>query len=170
MAKSFVKGYTDTAFGSPATLSIIGQNLNYAADFRIKPGASSDEVLATNVTCPKDQPELLRVAQRKIKNVYAGLDIAAENQLAMKSGTATLFEVSQVWVEVESTDATYRKYVPVKVGTIVTVPDYGNITASDLQGLVRRNAGLLFESNDNALTNGLSAVIRNGVLKRKDLF
>jgi len=169
MTKSFVKGYTDTAFGVPASLSITPINLNYAADFRVK-SSTADEVLATNVTCPKDQPETLRVAQRVIKNVYAGTNIAPEYQLPIKTGTASLFELAQVWVEVESTDATYKRYVPIKVGTILTVPDYGNISADDLRNLVKRGAGLLYEANNVDLGLGLSTVIRNGVLKRKDLF
>lgn len=166
MAKSISLGYTDTAVGGFANNPQTLPALNWAVDhtpISDVPG----EVVTTNLSCPVDQPETFRFAQRKVQNVYAGTDVDPSAYLPIRQGTSTLIECREIWVESDSVDTTYRKLIPVKCGITLTVPSYGNITADQVLALLRRTAAGAFETGVSTST-GISALLR-GVMKKKDL-
>lgn len=166
MTKSIATGYTDTAIaGNPAMTVTVGK-LNYGADFR-KSSVASAEVIATNVTCPVDQPETLRISQKPISNIYANLDVDPSGYLPNKKGSATLLEMREIWVETDSVDATYRKYIPVKVGLTLQLPQYAAVTSALAQAAALRAVSMLFEQGV-VDTTGMDALIR-GVLAKKDM-
>lgn len=166
MTKSVTVGYTDTTItGNPAMSVTVGK-LNYLVDFR-KSATSATEVIASNVTCPVDQPETLRISQKPISNIYANLDVDPSGYLPNKKGTATLLELRELWVETDSVDATYKKYIPVKVGITVQLPQYAAVTAALAQTAVLRAFGSIFELGV-VDTKGVDALIR-GILSKADM-
>jgi len=166
MAKSFVIGPTDTVIAGNSGPAEVNTNLNFADDFRIV-SSQAGEVIATNVTCPVDQPETLRFSQRRIANVYNGTDIDQSAFLPTRDGTATLIELRQRWIEVDSEDSTYRKAVPVKAAITLTVPSYGNVSAAQVQDLVYRAFSALFYTGTPG-PEGIADLL-HGVLARPDL-
>lgn len=166
MTKSITVGYTDTAIaGNPAMQVTVGK-LNYGTDFR-KSAVSASEVVATNVTCPVDQPETLRISQKPISNVYANLDVDPSGYLPSKKGIATLLEDRQLWVETDSVDATYKKYIPIKVGITIQAPQYSGVTSTLVQTACLRAFSLILEQGV-VDTTGMDALLR-GVLSKKDM-
>lgn len=143
MAKTIAKGPTDTAFSGSTTLTVPIPGLNWTTDFRPLSKVPG-EVVAVNVTCPVDQPETIRFSQRKIANVYNGINLDPAVHLPVKAGTATLIELRQLWVETDSVDTTYRKVIPVKVGITLTLPAYGNVTATMCLDTLKRAVAATF--------------------------
>lgn len=166
MAKNIAYGFTDTAVGGFASNPQTLVALNWAVDHDILSDVPG-EAVTTNLSSPVDQPETFRFAQRKVANVYAGTDVDPSAYLPVRQGTSTLIEMREVWVETDSTDATYRKLIPVKVGITLTFPSYGNITADMALASVKRCASALFETGVGTST-GIAALLR-GVMKKKDL-
>lgn len=166
MAKTIGTGYTDTAIGgfanNPQTLPAINWSVDHSPIVEV-PG----EVVTTNLSCPVDQPETFRFAQRKVANVYASTDVDPSAYLPVRQGTSTLVELREVWVETDSTDATYKKLIPVKCGITLTLPAYGGITADMALALARRALAGTFETGV-ATSTGFAALLR-GVMKKKDL-
>lgn len=161
MTKSIATGYTDTAIGGFTDLSPSLAILNWGQDLVLQ-SDSPEEKVYTNVTAPVDQPETIRLAQRKVANVYAGTDIDPSAFLPTRLGTSTLVEVRETWAETSSTDETYRKLIPVRCGISFTLPAYGNLTAAQAQALALRTVAALFErasSNTDGMTNLLRGVL-----------
>lgn len=166
MTKSIATGYTDTAIsGNPAMTVTVGK-LNFATDHRVVSEVPG-EIVTSNVTCPIDQPETFRFSQKEIANVYAQTNIDPSARLPITNGKATLLELREVWVETDSTDATYRKLIPVKVGIQFTIPAYGSITADMAMVAILRAAGLIFETG--TVTSAGVNNINHGVLRKADL-
>lgn len=165
MTVSIDKGFTDSPPAGAGTLNIPFTQ-NYAEEYRLL-SDSPGEVVMTNVDALIDQPATVRVSQRKVQNVYANSDVDASAYPAVKAGTATLVERREIWAEIDSEDATYRKLLPVKCGITLTVPQNGTIDASMVSDLVLRTLQALFESGDTS-TAGLNALL-HGVLCKKDV-
>lgn len=166
MAKSIATGCTDTAFSGSTTLTVPIPGLNWTTDYRMlvnNPG----EVIATNVTAPVDQPELVRFSQRAKTNMYQGSDIDPSAYLPIKNGTSTLCELRQTWAETDSGDAAYKKLMTPRCAITLDLPSYGNITAAMVLALVERTVALMFEKGVVTST-GVNAIQR-GVLKKVDL-
>jgi hypothetical protein len=165
MSKTLTKGYADTAISGGSSQAFTLAPLNFGADFRILSNVAG-EVVLTNVTCPADQPETIRVSQREVTNIYANTNIDTSAYAPVKNGTATLIEMRGNWVETDSTDASWRKIIPVKVGLTLTLPAYGStLTGATLLNFVSRAVSAAFEQNTNDST-GLVA-LQHGVLLKK---
>lgn len=166
MAKTIAVGYTDTAIGGFASLAPSLGVLNWGVDLKTLSKVPG-EIVASNVTSPTDQPETIRLAQRKVSDVYAGTSIDPLGYLPSRQGTSTLIELREVWVETSSTDETYRKYIPFRCGLSFTLPIYGGITAAMAQTAVLRTVAALFERATSD-TTGMTAIQR-GVLNKSGL-
>jgi len=166
MTKSISLGFTDTAIGGYASVAVTLPALNWSADHNLlsnNPG----EVITTNLTSPVDQPETFRFSQRKVSNVYAGLDIDPSAYLPTRQGSSTLIELRENWVETDSVDAMYRKIIPVRCGISFTLPSYGNVTAAMALELLYRTLSAAFEQGVTDET-GMAALLR-GVMVKKTL-
>lgn len=164
MTKEIAVGYTDSAISGFTSLAPSLPCINWPVDFR-QVSADSAELVLTNVTSPVDQAETFRFAQRKVSNVYAGTDIDPSAYLPNRQGTSTLIELRETWMETSTTDETYRKAIPVRVGISFTLPMYGNITAVQALGLVLRCAAAVFDYK-TADSTGMVSILR-GVLTKK---
>lgn len=167
MAKVLVKGPTDTPFAGSTALTLPIPGLNWTTDFRRQPVGPTGEVIAVNVTAPTDQPETVRFSQRAVPNVYAGQAIDAASQLPSKTGTATLIELKQNWVQTDSVDALYRRAIPMKCTIALTLPTYGDITADMVLDLLKRTVACAFEKG--VVTSSGLAAIQRGILSKTDL-
>lgn len=166
MAKTLAVGYTDTATSGFAGNDQTLPALNWGVDWGVQvddPG----EFIITNLTCPVDQPETFRFAQRKVANVYAGTDIDSSAYLPTKQGTSTLIELKETWVETDSEDPSYRKDIPIRVGVSMTLPSYGNVTADLVLAALLRAVGGAFEHASS--TSAGIAALQRGVLKKSDI-
>lgn len=166
MAKSISVGYVDTAVGGFANNPQTLVALNWKVDHTLLSNVPG-EAITTNLTCPVDQAETFRFAQRKVANVYAGTDVDPSAYLPIRQGTSTLIEVRELWVETDSVDSTYRKIIPVKCGITLTLPQYGNISADQALAVVKRALSGAFETGVGTST-GMAALLR-GVMVKKDL-
>lgn len=167
MAKVIVKGPIDTVFAGSTALTVPIPGLNWTTDFRRLPVSASGEVIAINVTSPTDQQEAFRFSQRSVANIYAGQAIDASSQLPSKTGTATLIELRQNWVQTDTVDAMYRRAIPMKCGITLTLPTYGDITADMVLDLLKRTVAAAFEKG--VVTSTGMAAIQRGILSKTDL-
>lgn len=166
MAKVIAIGPTDTVVAGHAQNDVVAPALNFEADFRViseVPG----EVILTNVTCPIDQPETLRFAQRKVANVYSGTDIDPSAYLPSRQGTSTVVQLRQVAAETSTTDEAYRKSLPMSCGITFTVPSYVAVTPAMVLDLVERTVSALFEQAVDS-DSGIDALL-HGVMKKSVL-
>jgi len=138
LTKSTAPGYTDTPIDGVSALWTGFGVVNWAADFRVLPSDGTGEVSVINTTTPVDQPETFRFAQKVKKDIYAGTDIDASAKLGNTSGLSTLIELRQVHSVTESTDAAYRKLVPIRVGITIDSPRDANFTKVQVLNMVKR--------------------------------
>jgi len=167
MTKSIATGFTSTPISGVSNPSITVPLQNWAMDFGVQvddPG----ECAVTELTALTDQPALVRVSQRANSNVYAKSDIDPTAYLPSRSGTDTLIERRETWAETDSTDATYRKLIPVRCGITIQVPAYGNITDAQVLDLVKRTLAGIYDSSGTSAIDVVSPIL-HGVLKKKTL-
>lgn len=167
MSKSISIGVTDTADGTWTITDPTPAELNFDADYRILSATPGETVLA-NVTSPIDQPEHLRFAQRSVSNIYAGSDIDPSVYLPSRRGISTVVEVRQVWKETSSTDETYERVFPVRVGISFTVPAYAAVDETLVAALIKRNLGALWEQGSATMDTGIASLL-HGVMTKSAL-
>jgi len=157
MAKAISPGYTDTALEGVGSISTPYAVLNLAADFRQLPQVNADDVQVTNLTSPTDQPEVFRFASTTRKDIYAGTDIEPAAKLTSTSGTRYLLELRQVHAITDTSDATYRKLVPVRIAITLDIPKDIMWTHVQTLSLVKRGVAMFFNQgvNDSSRLNDL---------------
>jgi len=166
LSKTLAFGFTDTAFtGGDAEVDMAFQQ-NFGEDFRVLSDVPG-ELILTNITTPVDMPETIRIAQKRLANVYSASDIDASNYPSDKSGTTTLVESRFVVAIEDSTEPLLRKFIPVKVGFTLITPNDGDVPNSAIRTLIERSIGNLFETHD--ASDGYLNSIRHGVLSKKDM-
>jgi len=126
--------------------------------------ASADQVLYTAVGSPLDQETTLRLAQRKVANVYAGTSVDASAYLPTRQGVSTLIEYKHVFEVISDSDTTRRMLAPVRLGLSFTTPSHGFLTASmvvdmisDLLGLIGSGQGVV--DDDTYVTAGIGSLL-----------
>jgi len=165
MAKSMHVGYSDTVFtGGGDDTATVNLVLN-PEDFRAVP-SDAGEFVAVNITTPTDQPEIIRISQRKIANIYANTDIDPAAYISTRSGTATLLELRGVIREDDSVDAAYVKLIPYRLGTTLSLPTYAGFDQDVAFAAVMRHLNLLFGGKDNS--PGRINALMHGVLRPND--
>lgn len=161
--KSISTGVTDTPIVDFDGVDVSLPALNFGEDLEIlseQPG----EIVYTNVTAPTDQPEVIRLARRQIANIYTGTSIDPSAYLPTRRGVHLLGEVRQTWVETDSVDSAYRRFMPLRVTIGISAPAYGNIASSDVMDLVHRAAASLYSRGDDT-DAGMARLLR-GVLRK----
>lgn len=148
MSKTLSFGYTDTAFGVPATLNFVRANTNYGSDFspvKQTPG----ETIITNITAPTDRPEKIRIAYSEVKDVYAGSNIDAAYMAPSRKGFSLVSQITEVARVTESVDASFYD-LPISAHIVIKAPANELITASVLETVLKRLLSSLY--NDNVTT------------------
>ncbi|DAD52701.1 TPA_asm: coat protein [ssRNA phage SRR7976310_3] len=163
MAKVKSTGYTDTPVDGVASLTFPRAVLNVGSDFRVKSNNAGKEVVITNITCPVDRPEKVRIAYSDIANIYSGTGIEASLAAPTKRGVSVLVQVTEVITVTDDTDPDYRIDLPVSYHLVVKVPASEYITAADVQTGLGRLLSSLFDTGVTT-TSRLEAILRGSLV------
>lgn len=163
MAKVKSLGYTDTPVQGVTSLTFPRAVLNFGADFRVKANQPGKEVVLTNLTCPVDRPEKIRIAYTDVSNVYSGTDIDSSVYSPTKRGVSILVQLTETISVTDSTDADFRVDLPVSYHLVVKVPASEFISAADIQTGLGRLVSGLFDTGSTATTR-LEAILRGSLV------
>lgn len=158
MAKTTSFGYTDTAAGGVTTKNLVRASLNYAVDF-VALDKSEMRFVGANQTSPVDQQESIRVQASEIADVYKGTAIDPSAYAPSRQGISVLAQVNDILRVTDSVDTTYQVDLPISCHIVVKIPKNANITAANVQTVVGRAVGLLFNTNDDT-TSRIAALMR----------
>lgn len=158
MAKILNKGYDVTNETSLVTAAV---GLDFATDFRVKE-ETPKEVKLVNITSPLDRPEVLRFAYSEVADVYKNTSIDKTVYAPTTKGVQILAQVMDTFSLTDDTDASYRVDLPVSAHLVIKVPANENISIADIQGIVNRLNGCLFEGKTTA-TARLDAILRGSL-------
>lgn len=163
MAKVINPGYVDTAISGVSSLTFPRGLVNFGKDFRVKSNNGGKEVIMTNITCPIDRPENIRISYSETANIYAGTGIDQSVFAPTKRGVNVLAQVTDVYSVTDSTDAEYRIDLPLSAHLVIKVPASEYVTSEQVQTLVGRLLSGLF---DTGSTSGarLEAILRGSVV------
>lgn len=163
MSKVKSVGYTDTPIEGVSSLTFPRAILNLGKDFRVKSDSPGKEVKLTNITCPTDRPEVIRIAYSDIPNVYSGTGVEAALTAPTKRGVSVLSQVTSVISVTDTTAPDYRVDLPVSCHLVIKVPANENIAAADIQTVLGRLLSSLFDSGVST-TSRLEAIIRGSLV------
>lgn len=164
MAKVINKGYTDTPITGVSSLTFPRAILNFNKDFRVKTSANNgSEVVLTNLTCPVDRPEKIRLAYTEIANVYSGTGIEPSVLAPTKKGVSLLAQVTDVLSVTDDADADYRVDLPISAHLVIKVPQSQHVNAAVVQEVIGRLLSSLFDSGVST-TSRLEAILRGSLI------
>jgi len=158
MSKSLSFSYTDTAFGSPATLNFVRANTNYAADFVAKE-VKSGETKIVNITSANDRPESIRIAYSEVKDIYVNSGIDSGYYAPSKKGFSLVTQITEVARVTESADGSVYD-LPLTAHLVIKAPNDALITAAVIETMLKRLMSSLY--NDNVTTSTRLAQLMKG--------
>lgn len=162
MSKVVSTGYTDTPIDGVTSLEFPRGLLNIGANFRVKSNNSGKEVVLTNITCPIDRPENIRLAYTDIANVYSGTGIEPSIIAPTKRGVSILAQLTDVLSVTDTVDADYRIDLPLSCHLVIKVPASEYITAEQVQTAIGRLLSSLFDTGVETTTR-LEAILRGSL-------
>lgn len=148
MSKSLGFSYTDTAFGSPATLNLVRANTNYGVDWA-EQQRSTGESKIINVTSSTDRPEKIRIAYSEVKDIYANSGIDPAYYAPSRKGFSLVSQITEVGRITESTDGSFVD-VPLSAHIVIKAAAHELITPAIIETMVKRLLSSLY--NDNVTT------------------
>lgn len=160
MSKSLGFSYTDTAFGSPATLNLVRANTNYLADWAKKTDTSG-EVIIVNGNSSVDRPENIRIAYTVVPDIYKGSGIDPALVAPSRKGFSLVVQITEVARITESADGSYVD-LPLSAHLVIKAPANELITATVIETMVKRLLSSLY--NDNAVTLTRLGQLMRGVV------
>lgn len=163
MAKVKSGGYTDTPINGVSSLTFSRGLLNFEKDFRVKSNKPGSEVVLTNLTCPVDRPEKIRIGYTDIANVYAGSGVDPSVTAPTKRGIQFLAQLTEVISVTDDTDPDYRIDLPVTYHIVGKIPATDLLTAADVQNGVGRLLSSLFDTGSTS-TSRLEAILRGALV------
>lgn len=163
MAKVKSTGYSDTPIDGVSSLTFPRGLVNIKTDFRVIANNAGKEVVLTNITCPPDRPEKIRIGYTSIANAYSNTGVEASVLAPTKKGTQILAQVTEVISVTDDTDSTYRIDLPVSYHLVIKVPTSEYISASDVQTGVGRLLSSLFDTGVST-TSRLEAILRGALV------
>lgn len=163
MAKVKSMGFTDTPISGVSSLTFARGLINFDKDFCVKSEIAGKEVVLTNITCPVDRPEKVRVAYSDVANIYSGTGIEASVMAPTKRGVSILAQVTEVISVTDSVDPNYRVDLPVSYHLVIKVPANENLSSADIMTGVGRLLSSLFETGSTA-TSRIDAILRGSLV------
>lgn len=160
MSKSLSFSYTDTAFGSPATLNFVRANTNYAADFTVKE-AKPGETKIVNITSANDRPEAIRIAYNEVKDVYVNSGIDSGYYAPSRKGFSLVSQITEVARVTESIDGSVYD-LPLSAHIVIKAPNDALITPAIIETMLKRLLSSLY--NDNVTTTTRLAQLMKGAV------
>lgn len=159
-------GYTDTAISGVTSLAFPRGLLNYGADFR-EVTDSNGELILTNLTCPIDRPENIRMAYSLVQDIYKGTGIDVKVQNPLKRGVSLLAQVTEVATVTDSADPSFRMDLPISAHIVLKVPASADLTDAHVQTIVGRLVSCLYETG--SLTTARIKALLRGSLEPTDI-
>jgi len=160
MSKSLGFSYSDTAFGSPATLNFVRANTNYGADWTEKQRTASETVIV-NVNSSNDRPEKIRIGYSEVKDVYANSGIDPAYYAPSRRGISLVSQITEVGRITESIDGSFVD-VPISAHIVIKAPAHELITPDVIQTVLKRLLSSLY--NDNVTTTARLAELMKGAV------
>lgn len=149
---------TDPATG---TRTLNPQPINFGADWRVvtdKPG----EIVLSNITAPVAQPETLRIAFSEVADVFKNAAIDASgvdygDAPPIRRGLSILVQLNTV-----VTDGNSSPY-PASANFTFKLPVGADPLGSEVETLLERLLGALYETGETSVNNRVSALIHGAV-------
>lgn len=148
MSKSLSFSYSDTAFGSPATLNFVRANTNYGVDWAEKVRKPGETVIV-NVNSSNDRPEKIRIAYSEVKDIYTNSGIDPAYYAPSRKGISLVSQITEVGRVTESIDGSFVD-LPISAHIVIKAPMHDLITPTVIETVVKRLLSSLY--NDNATT------------------
>lgn len=167
MAKVISKGYVDTPVSGVSALTLNRAVLNVEKDYRVKSSTPGKEIVLTNITCPVDRPEIIRVQYSDIGNIYSGSSIEPSVLAPTKHGARIYAGISDVVSVSDSVDPNYRIDLPLQCSLMIKAPSSEYITSALILEQIGRLLSSLFNTGVSD-TSRLEAILR-GSLKPSGL-
>jgi hypothetical protein len=163
MVKSVSPGYVDTAFSGSTTMTFPRGGLNFTANFRVKANNPGKEVVITNISCPVDRPENLRIAYTPVSNIYAGSGVDPSISAPTKQGVSILCQLTEIQSVTDSVDADYRVDLPLSCHLVIKVPASEHVTAALVHTMVGRLLSGLFDQGATTASR-LDSILRGSLV------
>lgn len=158
MSKSLGFSYSDTAFGTPATLNFVRANTNYGVDW-VKKEEVAGQTKIVNINSSNDRPEQIRIAYNEVKDIYAGSSIDPTYYGPSKKGFSLVTQITEVGRVTESTTGEFYD-LPFSAHLVIKAANDELVTASVIETLLKRLLSSLY--NDNVLTTTRLAQLLKG--------
>lgn len=162
MSKVISKGFNDTPIAGVTSLEFPRGLINYDADFR-KLSETPGEVVLTDIRCPSDRPEKMRLAWKAVPDVYKNTGISPAVQAPYLRGASLLVQLTNVYSVSDTVDASYRVDLPLKSHLVIEVPSDELITAALVAEQVGRLVSGFFDTGSETYTR-LDAMLRGALL------
>lgn len=145
MAKSLSFNNADTVFGSPATLNLVRENVNFGEDW-VKVGEKPGETKVKNINCPNDQPEQFRLAFTEVKDVYKNTGIDPAYYAPSKKGFSLVVQLTNVGRVTESIDGSIYD-LPFSMHIVIKAPNDSLVDESVIEEQIARLLSGLYLEN-----------------------
>lgn len=138
---------------------------NWESEFRPTADKAGDVSLAC-ITTPLDAPTSVVFKSTTIPNVYKGIGatIPVNVQNVVRTGVKLLNQRNEIWTKTDSTDATYKVQIPASCHFVLQIPNDDTISVSDVESLINRCYGDLFEVVDSKGQTRLDAMLRQALM------
>lgn len=163
MSKIKSMGYVDTPISGVSSLNFARGLVNINADFRVKSNSPGKEVILTNITCPVDRPEKIRIGYSEVANVYASSGVEPSVAAPTKRGTQVLAQITEVISVTDDTDPEFRIDLPVSYHLVIKVPVSEYINATDITAGLGRLLSGLFDTGVTTTTR-LESILRGSLV------
>jgi len=165
MSKSLGFTYSDTAFGSPATLNLVRANLNFGEDWAEKQ-RSSGESQIVNTNSSNDCPEKIRIAYNEVSDIYKGSGIDSGYYGPSRKGFSLVTQLTEVGRVTESVTGEIYD-LPFSLHLVVKAPNDALVTASVVETLLARLLSSLY--GENVVTTTRLAQLMKGAVTPPEL-
>lgn len=137
---------------------------NWTADYRVAADKAGDVELVC-IKTPLDATSQAIFKSSTVPNIYKGIGASIPTGLrdAMVTGVKLLNQRNEIWTKSDSTDTVYRVNKPVSCHIVLQVPNDELITVDEVQGLINRTCGQLYEIVDSKGTTRLAAMLRQAL-------
>lgn len=151
----------EPAAASAATLSV--PIIKWADEYRPVSDKAGD-VEITSVVTPLDAPSSFHFAATQVANVYSGISpaVPANYRSPSAGGVKLLIQNTETWSITDSADPSYQVNLPVEAHLVVKVPQNSMITATAVEGLIKRTLGGLYDGNAEATR--LESLLRKALM------
>jgi len=156
------QGYTDTPIQGVTSLPFARGLLNFTEDFAIKSQVGSKEIVFTNITCPTDRPELIRLAYTDDPNINKGTGIDASVAFPSTRGYNLLAQNTNILSVTDTVDPSFRMDGAMSAHLVLKGPLSVYVTAAMVEAQIGRLLSALFHTGDTGATR-LEALMRGAL-------